>query len=74
MRLWTNDPAGGAGAVLFIVVLRRRPGGADPPADGVPYEVFIVPGLALMGVATARSRTPPPRSIRRAPTGSSRTR
>ncbi len=40
-------------AVLFIVVFGIALGERINDIDGVPYEQFIVPGLVLMGVATA---------------------
>ena len=54
LRLWTQTIAPQViGAVLFIVVFGMALGGRIRSIEGIPYREFIVPGLILMGVATA---------------------
>ena len=54
LRLWSQTIAPPiVAAVLFIVVFGVALGSRIPTIDGMPYEQFIVPGLVLMGVATA---------------------
>jgi ABC-2 type transport system permease protein len=54
LRLWTQTIAPQVvAATLFIVVFGIALGGRINTIDGVQYEHYIVPGLALMGVATA---------------------
>lgn len=54
LRLWTQTIAPQViGAVLFIVVFGIALGGRITSIGGVSYREFIVPGLVLMGVATA---------------------
>ncbi|HWH15453.1 MAG TPA: ABC transporter permease, partial [Miltoncostaeaceae bacterium] len=54
LRLWTQTIVPQVlAAVLFIVVFGIALGSSIRRVDGVPYEQFIVPGLVLMGVATA---------------------
>ncbi len=54
LRLWTQTIAPQViGAVLFIVVFGMALGGRIRAIEGIPYREFIVPGLVLMGVATA---------------------
>jgi ABC-2 type transport system permease protein len=54
LRLWTQTIVPQVlAAVLFIVVFGIALGRTVRAVDGVPYEQFIVPGLVLMGVATA---------------------
>jgi ABC-2 type transport system permease protein len=54
LRLWTQTivPAVLV-AVLFIVVFGVALGGQIRTVGDVSYEVFIIPGLVLMGVATS---------------------
>lgn len=54
LRLWTQTVAPQViSAVLFIVVFGMALGGRIRTIHGIPYTEFIVPGLVLMGVATA---------------------
>jgi ABC-2 type transport system permease protein len=54
LRLWTQTIAPQVvAATLFIVVFGIALGSRIDTIGGVPYEHYIVPGLALMGVATA---------------------
>jgi ABC-2 type transport system permease protein len=54
LRLWRQTIAPQVmSAVLFIVVFGVALGTRVGGIDGVDYEVFIVPGLTLMGVATS---------------------
>jgi ABC-2 type transport system permease protein len=54
LRLWTQTIAPQViAAALFIVVFGIALGGQIRVIDGVPYDRFIVPGLVLMGIATA---------------------
>ena len=53
-RLWTQTMlAPVVSSVLFIVVFGLSLGSRISGVDGVPYEVFIVPGLAAMAMAQA---------------------
>jgi ABC-2 type transport system permease protein len=53
-RLWTQTMlAPVVSSVLFIVVFGLSLGGRISGIAGVPYEVFIVPGLAAMAMAQA---------------------
>lgn len=54
LRLWNQTIAPAiVAATLFIVVFGVALGDRIRQIDGVPYDRFIVPGLVLMGVATA---------------------
>ena len=53
-RLWTQTMlAPVVSSVLFIVVFGLSLGGRISGISGVPYDVFIVPGLAAMAMAQA---------------------
>ena len=53
-RLWTQTMlAPVVSSVLFIVVFGLSLGGRIKGVDGVPYDAFIVPGLAAMAMAQA---------------------
>ena len=53
-KLWTQTIAAPViSAFLFIVVFGLSLGGRIREIDGVPYDVFIVPGLIAMGMAQA---------------------
>jgi ABC-2 type transport system permease protein len=53
-RLWTQTMlAPVVSSVLFIVVFGLSLGGRIEGVGGVPYDVFIVPGLAAMAMAQA---------------------
>jgi len=54
VRLWPQTIAPQVTAsALFVVVFGLALGNSIRTVGGVPYEQFIVPGLTLMGVATA---------------------
>lgn len=54
LRLWNQTIAPPVvSAALFIVVFGVALGASIRLIDGVPYELFIVPGLVLMGVAVS---------------------
>jgi ABC-2 type transport system permease protein len=53
LRLWTQTIAPQViAATLFVVVFGLALGSSIDRVEGIPYEQFIIPGLALMGVAT----------------------
>ena len=54
LRLWRQTIAPHVmSAVLFIVVFGVALGSRIDRIDGIAYEIFIIPGLTLMGVSTA---------------------
>ena len=54
LKLWTQTIlAPVLASALFIVVFGLSLGGRIREIDGVPYEVFIVPGLIAMAMAQA---------------------
>ncbi len=54
LKLWTQTIAAPVlASFLFIVVFGLSLGGRIREIDGVPYEVFIVPGLIAMAMAQA---------------------
>lgn len=54
LRLWTQTIAAQVvSGLLFVVIFGVALSTRIRPVSGVPYEQFIVPGLVLMGVATA---------------------
>ncbi len=54
LKLWTQTiVAPVASSFLFILVFGLSLGGRIKHVDGVPYEVFIVPGLVTMAMAQA---------------------
>ena len=54
LKLWTQTIlAPILSSALFIVVFGLSLGGRIREIDGVPYDVFIVPGLIAMGMAQA---------------------
>ena len=54
LRLWSQTIAPNVvSAVLFIAIFGIALGGRIRRIDGIEYDVFIVPGLILMGTGTA---------------------
>lgn len=54
VRIWSQTIAPNVlSAVLFIAIFGMALGGSIRQIEGIPYDVFIVPGLVLMGIGTA---------------------
>src|SRR5918995_5964576 len=54
LKLWTQTiVAPILSSALFIVVFGLSLGGRIREIDGIPYDIFIVPGLIAMGMAQA---------------------